>query len=395
MSYYNYSASLLCSDRLFLHNNTIKLQTLFWEIKNRFVYILFSFFLSFIIAYQKRNVLLYLFILSYTKKDADPSFFDFFFKEIRKERVVDSDIPISVSSGQTWTYLPTKHSFVNEDLTIDYNTWLSAYKETLCKCKDFILSLAAPEGAVAQHIKDAVQRATFLKQESMGDSNLLFNNQYLSALKESSLIDFSTLISSIDYRSVNFIFTDVEEAFSSQILICLIFSSLLVLPLFIYNLLTFFIPSLYFYESRKWIIQSFIYSGVWFYFTIIVQNKIIPRFAAFLLEFSIRGTAFNVLAETKIYSYCNWAFSIFLVTNFIFFFFCLIFFLIKNDKIKIEFLRARRKLCNVILLLFSALIAPPDLFTQLSFTILLIFFFELSLFLFSIYKHLLNLNFRS
>lgn len=320
-------------------SNAIRLQTLFWEIKNRFFYILVSFVLSFAIAYQKSNALLYLFVLSYTIKNQPPLF----------SYLIPEKIKLS-NENEIFTPLN------NED-------------------KDTIPPQAQIFGIPLR----------FFKSEE--NCSFLYNNDFLSTLKESLLIDFSKILNSIDVSSIRFIFTDVEEAFKSQLLISLIFSFASILPLLSYNLLSFFVPSFYFYESKRLIYRLFFFIIALCCFSINVQNKIIPELARFLLAFQINSSSFNVVAETKIYSYCNWVLTIFLITHSIFILIYLILFLITNEKIKIDYFIRGRRLCRVLLLLFSGLIAPPDLFIQLFLTLFFIFCFELFIFVFFVSKN--------
>ena len=298
-----------------------RLQTLFWEIKNRFFYVLLSFFLSFAIAYQNSISLLYLFILSYTTKRQ--------------------------------TLFQKKNSLSLTEDEIEGNS--------------FLLLLEDQDGCFSA-----------------------FNSDFLCNLNESSLLNFSKVVNSVNTASLNFIFTDVEEAFSSQILVCLIFSLAINVPLFVYALLSFLVPSLYHYENKRWISRLFVLFAVWSYFLLNLQNKIIPKLAEFLLKFQITSSAFNVVAETKIYSYCVWACTIFIVTNLLFFCFYLLFFLISNDKIKINAFTQSRKWCRIFLLLISALIVPPDLFLQLGLTFFLILCFELFILVFFIYRYIVR-----
>lgn len=364
-------------------SNPIRLQTLFWEVKNRFFYVLFSFLVTVIIGYQKSNALLYLFVLSYTKKEAN------FCSSIAEKVALGKQEELATFlSNHIKNATPFAHPVRANDF------W---HQDTLSMISPFTARVTAGvgQGKENETTFDDIEKYAIFFSKGEQDCSLLFNNDFLSTLKESSLISFSKSINAIETSSIKFIFTDVEEAFSSQVLVCLIFSFLAILPHFTYNLFSFFIPSLYLYESKKWICRSFLFIIVWYSFNINVQNNIIPRFAEFLIQFQITSSAFNVVAETKIYSYCSWALSIFLLTNLIFISFYLIFFLIKSKKVSTDFLSVRRKWCRVVLLLFSALIAPPDLFVQFSLTLFLIFCLEVFIWFFSIYKHLLHCKWKS
>ena len=190
------------------------------------------------------------------------------------------------------------------------------------------------------------------------------------------------------FDSITFIFTGVEEAFSSTLLICFIFSFIAIFPYIIYALLCFLVPSLFFHESKKAVSLMIKYILFWFFFIIYLQNKIIPKLASFLLKFQISSSGFNVEASTKIYSYCTWASTIFIIANAVFFFLFFIIYSIINKKIHINYFIVQRKWCRIVLLLISALLAPPDLFTQFFLAFILIICFEIIIYFFFLYKNL-------
>lgn len=315
---------------------TTKLQTLFWEIKNRCVYILFSFSFTFAIAYQNCKSLLYLFVLSSTHTD----------KELQHTPSLE--------------ILPLLINLVHNNEGIASLEQQEIYLQSNNKNIGCIL----PE----------VSSVTLKKYA-------LFTQYDISDLN-----NFSKSLKSIDISSIHFIFTDVEEAFSTILLVCFLFSSISILPILVYESFSFFSPSLYFHESRKWGFRLFTTIVAWCVFMYNVQTFFIPKLAEFLLKFQVSNLGFNLLAETKINSYCSWASSIFLVTNFIFFFATWLFFLVINKQLKIEYFTTRRKISVIIALLVSALIAPPEVI-QIFLALIFFFCFEIFIYFFFVYKH--------
>ena len=158
----------------------------------------------------------------------------------------------------------------------------------------------------------------------------------------------------------------------------------MIFPIIIYESFSFFSPSFYKAERRKWIWRVSITIASWYGFIYNVQNYCLPELADFLLKFEISSLAFSLIAETKIKSYCIWALTIFLIGNFVFFSTVYVLFLIYEQKIKIEYFTVRRKTIRIFILLFSAFLVPPEI--QFFLVLLGIFCFEVMVYFFFIYK---------
>lgn len=308
--------------------NKTRLQTLFWEIKTRFCYIAFSLFLSFVISYKKSVALLYLFVLSYQNNNRDKNLLFF----------VDNFLGVK-------DIYPSGESYCKNTITV-------------------------------------IDTLNFFCDK----------NQLISIFTEKDLLRFSNILDTINISSIKFIFTDIEEAFSSSILICFIFSFVFGFLHILYSISAFFAPSLYHYETKKWTLRATIFVSFWLAFIISFQNVIIPKFTEFLLKFQIQSIGFNVEAETKIYSYCTWASTIFLIGNSLFLMLSFIIVLLIDDSININFFIAHRKWCAIVLLLLSALIAPPELLAQFILVFFFFLCFELLIYFFFLYKNLKRLQ---
>ena len=292
-----------------------KLQTFFWEIKNRSFYIAVSFFFSFVISYQNSTSLLYLFVLSY-----------------KTNNLFDG----LTLSGEEFSLFELKNG---------NNFIVSDIKEV-----EFLLSNV---------------------------SNFSF----------SSLLYFYKILKNNDISCMKlfFIFTDVEEAFSSQIFICLFFCFIIIIPILFYESFSLVIPSLHFFEKQKWVSRITTTVIVWYFFLYNVQYTLIPRLADFLLKFQISSSGFSIIGQTKINSYCFWAITLLIGSSIIFLFFCLIFFSVIAQKIEIEYFTRRRNISRAVILLLSALISPSEV--QLILAFVALSFFELAIYFFFFYKN--------
>ena len=317
-----------------ISNKKTRLNTLYWEIKTRSYYIFLSFVMSFLTSYKNSIALLYLFVSSYENKK-----------------------PFAI---------------------------------TLESCNSvFALSWTLPKEIVKKIIHNLQKIKSFLSYETTKEITTTIDHncvitQYpdLSRLNDKELLTLLDTLDCCGTTSIKFIFTDVEEAFSSTISICFIFSFIFCFFYIVYVAFAFLVSSMYCYEKNKWFRRMISFIFFWVAFIVYLQKSIIPKLAHFLLKFQAQSAGFNVEAETKIYSYCIWASTIFLIANFIFFFVFFVIFAIINRNIEIDFFILHRKWCVVFLLLISALIAPPDLFAQLFLVSSFFLFFELLIFFF-------------
>lgn len=325
-----------------IKSNKTRLNSLYWEIKTLFYYILFSFIMCFLTSYKNSIALLYLFVSSYENEKDFASFF------LQK----------------------------NDTIALEY-----------CN-SGFAFLWGLPKEVVKMVTNNSQKVKSFWSYERPKEITTSMQYPDLSFLNDKDLLTLLDTLNCCGSTSIKFIFTDVEEAFSSTISICFIFSFIFCFLYIVYVAFAFFVPSLYSYETNKWFRRIFSFIFFWFVFIIYLQKAIIPKLAHFLLKFQIQSVGFNVEAETKIYSYCVWASTIFLIANLIFFLVFFVIFAIINRNIQIGFFILHRKWCAVFLLLLSSLIAPPDFFAQLLLVSSFFLFFELLIYFFFIYKNL-------
>lgn len=286
-------------------SNKILLKSFFFEIRIRVFYLVSSFLLAFITAYQNSNSLLYIYVLSYRAR----------------QKTKDSTI-----------FLGGKNGSSNNFKGFDFNKTSYEINTNLCTVNELGYNVQAkdlPKGCIARESRptlhgDGQENIRFLEIEAkdlQAPSDAFFKN--LQDRQECASVFAHTEQSSINNAlqpsGIHFIFTDVEEAFSTIILICLIFSLITVLPIIIYHIFSFFAPSLYFYETRKWFFRVVVLVVSWCCFMYNLETFIIPNFAEFLLFFEIPGSAFSLTAETKISSYCSWISNIRISSNLVFF----------------------------------------------------------------------------
>lgn len=349
------SKSQSCNDRK-------RLQSYFLEISNRLFYLLFSLFIVLYLSYQKSITLLYFFVFPFTlnQQNSIKQFKRMFFR---------SRSPVKYGEGKG------QHE----------------------NCHFFTDNVSLSPSIT----DDVVEKYCWTKVS-------------LSELITSDLINVLNNLNKIDVNAIKFIFTDIEEAFSSRLFVCFVFSFLLVTPFLFYNLVCLIRPCLYKSESVQvlWFFILFFVSLV--FIVINIQFTILPKLLQFLYKFSITGSAFSVLSDYKIASYLNWSSKIFIIILTVSLFFVSIFLFIKIDlksnniqRIKsvslkqkpsnliikdksvtilctLKYLTFFRKVCLIVLLIISALFSPPDFIVQLIIYLFLIVLLELSIWFFCV-----------
>ena len=427
-------------------SNQTRLQTLLSEIKNRFFFIFISFLLCFTVAYQNCTPLLYLFVLSYSSinpilKDGKSNrLFSLF--EILPEDLRSLVLSLANSTFRDnivyQNYLLLKVCFggmCQSSIGTVYPSGqgsLSGERElgnafdTLCEGME--KNIVTTKTELVQHLYRRLcayaQEATtygktelvdpllpigytfgYVKQESPISTEILEElhsplvsgackgtNFVFTNFSHGKLANLSNALHSVDMSSMHFIFTDIEEAFSTQISVCLFFSFITIFPLFFYETFSFFSSSLYHCEYKKWGYRFFGTLFFWYYYIYGVYSVFIPKLAEFLFFFQVSNDGFNVLAEPKINSYCFWTMSIFLALTFIFFFVAFFFFYIASERCSLYDMRrftSYRGVNVLFIFILSALIAPPD-YLQILLTLIFFSFFELFTCYIYIYKHFIE-----
>lgn len=196
------------------------------------------------------------------------------------------------------------------------------------------------------------------------------------------------LESSKNIKIITFIFTDITEAFQTHLKISLICSLFFTIIYYILQILYFLTPALY---KKDYIIFKF-WLKSWLYLflslILILYQIILPILWNFFLSFEANSEyqIFTITLQAKILDYINLSLNI--IYNFSF---ILLLFVLLNiniyyyQQIKIKHLIKFRKYIYIIILCISALISPPDVLSQILFSIPIIFGYEITIFCFYIY----------
>ena len=190
-----------------------------------------------------------------------------------------------------------------------------------------------------------------------------------------------------------FIFTNLIEIFIMYLKILLIISLYLIIPFILYQIWLFFVPGLYIYEkiSLKYFFYLIILTlclGI-----SIAYYIIIPIAWQFFISFETKEqNLFSIHYEAKINEYLILILNILLTISFCFQFPLYILLLINFNILNISWFYKKRKIAYICILIFAAIISPPDLFSQILLVIPLIILYEITIFYSLLFKEY-QLNF--
>lgn len=190
-------------------------------------------------------------------------------------------------------------------------------------------------------------------------------------------------------KSQRFIYTNLIEMFYINIKISLIIAIICLIFILIIHFYLYFFNALYKYEQNLFK-KLVIYNNIIILCIIsIFYYYIIPYAWTFFLYYE-NNLLFPLHFEAKLTNYLNFLLTI-LINIFIIFqsIFIIISLLILNNKINLNFLR-KRKFIYTIFLLLGTLLTPPDVASQLLFLIIFIIFYEIFLFIIIYYLKVLE-----
>ena len=175
---------------------------------------------------------------------------------------------------------------------------------------------------------------------------------------------------------LDFIYTNVSEAFYATLSACFITSTVAIIPLVIYQGWCFLIPSRYRRERVLWnkrILATTAYAAtiMWLLVTLLL-----PRVYGFLHLFAVSSGVLRITLEARIAPYLTWIFS----TLFLFLLLAIsplvIYMALKNNTISAHFLLKNRRTTLYLICISAALVSPPDIWSQFVLTGFVYAFFE-------------------
>lgn len=186
------------------------------------------------------------------------------------------------------------------------------------------------------------------------------------------------------YEKPYFIFTNITEMFYVYIELSLFISNQIAILVLFYQTLMFLSLGLYTFEflRLKSVFQIFIVS--WLASTILLYKFVIPFSWNFFLSFQQSSNniqPISIFFEAKIMEYFHYFTSLYYICliNCQFLAILIVFLTSLNEKLGKT--KAFRKLFYLIFVVFSTIVTPPDVISQITISLFLILIYELLLFL--------------
>lgn len=181
-----------------------------------------------------------------------------------------------------------------------------------------------------------------------------------------------------------FIFTDVTEIFSIYIKLVSFISFQVIIVFTLYHMFIFLSPAFFNIEFQYFKVLIKTIYIVWFVSILMSNYVIIPLTWNFFISFQelITNKAFNMYFEAKLSEYLYFYISLYYLSILYFQIFVLLFFILNYINISINKIKKFRKLYYFGFVVFSTLISPPDIISQILISTFLVIIYETLLFMF-------------
>lgn len=179
-----------------------------------------------------------------------------------------------------------------------------------------------------------------------------------------------------------FIFTDVFEIFSAYIQLVLFISFQIFILYFLYHFFVFLCPGLFFLEYYyfNYILKLIIF--IWFLSVFLSKYILIPLTWNFFLSFQNLSSV-TLHFEAKLNEYLIFYISFYYLCIFYCQTFTFLFFFFNFMNKNLLTIKKFRKVYYYFFVLFSTLVSPPDIISQLLISFILIFLYEFFVFIFA------------
>ena len=208
---------------------------------------------------------------------------------------------------------------------------------------------------------------------------------YKEVLLFSLIKSFICLNSDVLY----FIFTNVTEIFSVYFTIISFISVQVACWYFIYHIFVFLSPAL-FSNEHQYLYFFFKLFTFFFFFSFVLSNYfLVPLTWQFFLSFKPISFAKSVHFEARLSEYLNFYINVYYFCFVYCQIFSVLFFFLNDIYSKKSFIKIKkfRKLYYYVFVIFSTLVSPPDIITQVLLSLSLLVAYELILFfwMYSVY----------
>lgn len=200
-----------------------------------------------------------------------------------------------------------------------------------------------------------------------------------SIVQPNLILDFSS-----GSTFLYFIFTNVTEVFSVYFQLVLFLSFQIFLLYFFYHMFSFLSPSLF---NSEYFYLNFICKiiiSIWVFSLILLNYILVPLTWNFFLSFQnlTKAYSFNLHFEAKLDEYLNFYIELYYFSVLYCQVFTILFLFLLYTNTNIKIIRKFRKLNYYLFVIFSTLISPPDILSQIFISITSIALYEILLFSF-------------
>lgn len=181
---------------------------------------------------------------------------------------------------------------------------------------------------------------------------------------------------------INFIYTNLTEAFFSYLKISAFGGILFSLPFMILQIWMFIVPGLYPHEKRKITIILAIFFILIILGVVIAYVLIIPVAWKFFLSFETQSKGLlSINLQPKMDQYFSLILNILVTLSFSFQLPMCLYFILKLNILSYKWVILKRNISLVMMFILAAVISPPDILSQVFVVIPLWFLYEFVLFL--------------
>lgn len=195
---------------------------------------------------------------------------------------------------------------------------------------------------------------------------------FLCITKVNSLISNNTML--------YFIFTDVKEVFSVYFQLILFVSHQIFVFFFIFHFFSFISLGLYKFEYNYLRLIFYSTTICWFILFLLFNNILLPLSWNFFLSFQAL-TSFNLHFEAKLTEYVEFYISFYYFCTVYCQIFVFVFVFFDYINTNLNFIRKFRKFVHYFFIFLSTLLTPPDIISQVVFSLILLLVYEILIFL--------------
>ena len=194
---------------------------------------------------------------------------------------------------------------------------------------------------------------------------------------------------------IYFIFTSITEIFSTYLKLIYFLSNQICFVCFLYHILLFSSPGLY-YSEYKLLKKVFFINCLFFFLSVLILNTaILPACWNFFLSFqkTVVNHSVNLYFEAKINEYLKFYINLYFMCNLSCQMFMVIIFFLIYIKGDLKLIKKFRKIFYLSFVIFATIITPPDVTTQLILSGSMICIYEVLIFSI-LFKNCFNLEAR-